>query len=76
MIGMELGLGHHGGSLHPHNMPQHQMHTQSLMHQSQQQMHLDDGKNKSNTDQNSQNSNILTFDLSDNYIILRHSIPN
>ncbi|KAL5236300.1 hypothetical protein ACI65C_003710, partial [Semiaphis heraclei] len=42
MIGMELGLGHHGGSLHPHNMPQHQMHSQGLMHQTQQQMHLDD----------------------------------
>jgi hypothetical protein len=54
MIGMELGLGHHGGSLHPHNMPQHQMHAQNLMHQSQQQMHHDDGKNKSKTDQNSQ----------------------
>lgn len=52
MIGMELGLGHHGGSLHPHNMPQHQMHSQGLMHQSQQQMHHDDGKNKSKTDQN------------------------
>lgn len=44
MIGMELGLGHHGGSLHPHNMPQHQMHSQGLMHQTQQQMHHDDGK--------------------------------
>ncbi|KAL4107671.1 hypothetical protein QTP88_017979 [Uroleucon formosanum] len=42
MIGMELGLGHHGGSLHPHNMPQHQMHSQGLMHQTQQQMHHDD----------------------------------
>lgn len=52
MIGMELGLGHHGGSLHPHNMPQHQMHAQGLMHQSQQQMHHDDGKKKSKTDQN------------------------
>ncbi|CAI6349415.1 unnamed protein product [Macrosiphum euphorbiae] len=43
MIGMELGLGHHGGSLHPHNMPQHQnqMHSQGLMHQTQQ-MHHDD----------------------------------
>ncbi|VVC41592.1 Hypothetical protein CINCED_3A009487 [Cinara cedri] len=46
MIGMELGLGHHGGSLHPHTMPQHQMHAQGLMHQTQQQMHHDDGKNE------------------------------
>lgn len=75
MIGMELGLGHHGGSLHPHNMPQHQMHSQGLMHQTQQQMHHDDGKNKSKTDQNSQGSNILTFDLSaeHNLLYLFHS---
>lgn len=54
MLKMELGLGHHGGSLHPHNMPQHQMHSQGFMHQSQHQIHHDDGKNKSKTDQNSQ----------------------
>lgn len=54
MIGMELGLGHHGGSLHPHNMPQHQMHAQGLMHQQQQMLH-DDGNKNGKTDQNYKN---------------------
>ncbi|XP_050525744.1 paired box protein Pax-5 isoform X9 [Daktulosphaira vitifoliae] len=61
MIGMELGLGHHGGSLHPHNMPQHQMHTQSLMHQSQQQMHHEDGKKKTGSGNISSSSSVNGF---------------